>query len=258
MAKKQLKTKSIEETLWESANKLRGSVEPSEYKHVVLSLIFLKYANDRFEERRNELIADGKAAFIDQAVFYNAKNVFYIEEQSRWSFIMENAKQNDIAIKIDKALSAIEDSNPTLKGALPSNYYSGLGLDRAKLAALLDEINKIDTLKDPENDLIGRVYEYFLAKFAIAEGKGKGEYYTPKSIVNLIAENHRTISRQDLRPLLRFGRYVRAKHEVHRSSSRKQTRHLCLWSGIYQYHIQAGEDEPRHSWHRQQPRRIGS
>ena len=188
MAKKQLKIKSIEETLWESANKLRGSVEPSEYKHVVLSLIFLKYANDRFEERRNELIADGKEAFIDQAVFYNAKNVFYIEEQSRWSFIMENAKQNDIAIKIDKALSAIEDSNPTLKGALPSNYYSGLGLDRAKLAALLDEINKIDTLKDPENDLIGRVYEYFLAKFAIAEGKGKGEYYTPKSIVNLIAE----------------------------------------------------------------------
>ena len=188
MAKKQAKIKSIEETLWESANKLRGSVEPSEYKHVVLSLIFLKYANDRFDERRNELITEGKGAFVDQAVFYNAKNVFYIEERSRWSFIMENAKQNDIAIKIDKALSAIEDSNPSLKGALPSNYYSGLGLDRAKLAALLDEINKIDTLKDPENDLIGRVYEYFLAKFAIAEGKGKGEYYTPKSIVNLIAE----------------------------------------------------------------------
>ena len=100
MAKKVIKEKSIEETLWESANKLRGSVEPSEYKHVVLSLIFLKYANDRFEERRNALIADGKSAFIDQAVFYNAKNVFYIEEQSRWSFIMENAKQNDIAIKI--------------------------------------------------------------------------------------------------------------------------------------------------------------
>ena len=188
MAKKQVKIKSIEETLWESANKLRGSVEPSEYKHVVLSLIFLKYANDRFEERRDELIADGKGAFTDQAVFYNAKNVFYLEEQSRWSFIMENAKQNDIAIKIDKALEAVEKSNPALKGALPSNYYSSLGLDRSKLAALLDEINKIDTLKDPENDLIGRVYEYFLAKFAIAEGKGKGEYYTPKSIVNLIAE----------------------------------------------------------------------
>ena len=83
MAKKQIKEKSIEETLWESANKLRGSVEPSEYKHVVLSLIFLKYANDRFEERKQELINEGKEAFINQAVFYNAKNVFYIEEEKR-------------------------------------------------------------------------------------------------------------------------------------------------------------------------------
>ena len=188
MAKKVIKEKAIEEALWESANKLRGSVEPSEYKHVVLSLIFLKYANDRFTERRNELVADGKEAFADNPVFYNAKNVFYLEPESRWDFLIENAKQNDIAIKIDKALAKVEQSNPTLKGALPSNYYAGLSLDRTKLAALLDEINKIDTLKDPENDLIGRVYEYFLGKFAIAEGKGKGEYYTPKTIVNLIAE----------------------------------------------------------------------
>ncbi len=188
MAKKVQKFKSIEETLWESANKLRGSVEPSEYKHVVLSLIFLKYANDRFEERRNELIAEGKEAFADQVVFYTAKNVFFLNDVSRWDYIMENAKQNDLAIKIDAALASVEKDNPTLKGALPNNYYSGLGLDRTKLAALLDEINKIDTLKDPEHDLIGRVYEYFLAKFAIAEGKGKGEYYTPKTIVNLIAE----------------------------------------------------------------------
>lgn len=188
MAKQNNKEKSIEESLWESANKLRGSVEPLEYKHVVLSLIFLKYANDRFEERRNELISDGKEAFVDQAVFYNAKNVFYIEKNSRWNYIIENAKQNDIAIKIDAALATLEKDNPSLKGALPSNYYSGLSLDKTKLSSLLDEINKIDTLKDPEHDLIGRVYEYFLAKFAIAEGKGKGEYYTPKTIVNLIAE----------------------------------------------------------------------
>ena len=188
MAKKQLKAKSIEETLWDSANKLRGSVEPSEYKHVVLSLIFLKYANDCFVERRNELIADGKEAFVEQAVFYNAKNVFYLNELSRWDYLIENAKQNDIAIKIDAALAQVEKDNPTLKGALPSNYYSGLGLDRTKLASLLDVIGKIDTQKDKEHDLIGRVYEYFLGKFAIAEGKGKGEYYTPKTIVNLIAE----------------------------------------------------------------------
>ena len=168
MAKKVIKEKAIEEALWESANKLRGSVEPSEYKHVVLSLIFLKYAHDRFTERRNELMAEGKEVFADNPVFYNAKNVFYLEPESRWDFLIENAKQNDIAIKIDKALAKVEQSNPTLKGALPSNYYAGLSLDRTKLAALLDEINKIDTLKDPENDLIGRVYEYFLGKFAIA------------------------------------------------------------------------------------------
>ena len=188
MAKKQLKTKSMEESLWESCNKMRGSIEPSEYKHVVLSLIFLKYASDHFEKRRQEIIADGMEDFVDMVEFYEAKNVFYLPPESRWSFIMENAKQNDIAIKIDKALSEVERQNKSLKGALPNNYYSNLGLDITKLASLLDEINKIDTLKDEENDLIGRVYEHFLSKFAIAEGKGKGEFYTPKSIVNLIAE----------------------------------------------------------------------
>ena len=188
MAKQTAKEKSMEEALWESANKLRGSVEPSEYKHVVLSLIFLKYANDRFMERYQELVDDGKENFANNPVFYNAKNVFYLELESRWGYLMKNAKQNNLAVQIDKALAKVEQNNPTLKGALPNNYYAGLALDRTKLAALLDEINKIDTLKDPENDLIGRVYEYFLRKFAIAEGKGKGEYYTPKSIVNLIAE----------------------------------------------------------------------
>lgn len=178
----------MEESLWQSCNKMRGSIEPSEYKHVVLSLMFLKYAGDHFEQRRNEIIAEGRAAFADMVEFYEAKNVFFLPPESRWSFIMENAKQPDIAIKIDKALAEVERHNKPLKGALPSNYYSNLGLDITKLASLLDEINKIDTLKDEENDLIGRVYEYFLSKFAIAEGKGKGEFYTPKSIVNLIAE----------------------------------------------------------------------
>ena len=178
----------MEESLWQSCNKMRGSIEPSEYKHVVLSLMFLKYAGDHFEQRRNEIIAEGRAAFADMVEFYEAKNVFFLPPESRWSFIMENAKQPDIVIKIDKALAEVERHNKPLKGALPTNYYSNLGLDITKLASLLDEINKIDTLKDEENDLIGRVYEYFLSKFAIAEGKGKGEFYTPKSIVNLIAE----------------------------------------------------------------------
>lgn len=182
------KEKSVEETLWESAVKLRGTVEPSEYKHVVFGLIFLKFASDKFEERRAELVAEGKEKYLEVTDFYLMKNVFYIPKESRWTHIIKNGKQNDIAIQIDTALFTIEKNNPSLSGALPDNYYSRLNLDTTKLSALLDTINKIDTLKDKDHDIIGRIYEYFLLKFAIAEGKGKGEFYTPKNIVNLIAE----------------------------------------------------------------------
>ena len=187
-AKASKKPKGIEETLWESAVKLRGTVEPSEYKHVVLGLFFLKFANDKFDERRSELIAEGKEKYLELTDFYTMKNVFYIPEESRWSHIIKNGKQGELAILIDTALFTIEKSNPSLAGALPDNYYSRLNLDRTKLSALLDAVNKIDTLKDRDQDIIGRVYEYFLLKFAIAEGKGKGEFYTPKNIVNLMAE----------------------------------------------------------------------
>lgn len=120
--------------------------------------------------------------------FYTMKNVFYLSKESRWSFIVENAKAEDVALKIDTALSTVEKNNPSLKGALPDNYYSRIGLDVTKLGSLIDEINNINTLKDKEQDIVGRVYEYFLSKFALAEGKGKGEFYTPKSVVKLIAE----------------------------------------------------------------------
>jgi len=181
------KQKSMEETLWDSANKLRGTVESSEYKHVVLSLIFLKFASDKFEERRQELIAEGKDSFLEMVEFYTMKNVFFLPEQSRWSHVMQHAKQDDIAIKIDTALSTIEKNNAALRGALPDNYFSRLGLDGSKLSALLDTINNIDTVADKEEDVVGRVYEYFLGKFAAAEGKGGGEFYTPKCVVNLLA-----------------------------------------------------------------------
>ncbi|MCD6526805.1 MAG: SAM-dependent DNA methyltransferase [Desulfuromonas sp.] len=180
--------KSFEESLWETATKLRGSVESSEYKHVVLSLIFLKFVSDKFEERRAELIADGKEQYADMVEFYTMQNVFYLPETSRWSYIQQHAKQGDIAIKIDSALTAVEKSNASLKGALPDNYFSRLGLDGSKLSALIDAINNIDTVEDKEEDVVGRVYEYFLGKFAASEGKLGGEFYTPKSVVNLIAE----------------------------------------------------------------------
>ena len=186
--KKEIKEKAIEVTLWEAANKLRGSVEPAEYKHVVLGLVFLKFASDKFEEHRAKLITEGKEKYIEKPEFYNMSNVFFLEEISRWSYIVKKARQNDIALIIDTALHTIEKDNKALKGALPDNYFSRLGLDITKLASLISEIDSINTLKDKGQDLVGRVYEYFLKKFAIAEGKGKGEFYTPKTIVSLISE----------------------------------------------------------------------
>lgn len=154
----------------------------------MLGLVFLKFASDKFEERRAQLIAEGKEKYIELADFYNMTNVFFLEEKSRWSYIIKKARQNDIALIIDTALHTIEKDNKALRGALPDNYFSRLGLDVTKLASLISEIDGINTIKDQQQDIVGKVYEYFLSKFALAEGKGKGEFYTPKSIVNLIAE----------------------------------------------------------------------
>ncbi|MDD2488620.1 MAG: type I restriction-modification system subunit M N-terminal domain-containing protein, partial [Bacteroidales bacterium] len=154
MAKKNGGEKSIEVNLWEAANKLRGSVEPAEYKHIVLSLIFLKFVSDKFDKQRDKLIAEGKGKYVEIPDFYNMNNVFFLEEISRWSYLIKKSKQNDIAILIDTALHTIEKDNKSLKGALPNNYFSRLGLDITKLSSLLDTINDIDTTKDPKHDLV--------------------------------------------------------------------------------------------------------
>jgi len=204
-APKSKKEVGFEESLWDAANKLRGSVESAEYKHIVLSLIFLKFISDKFEVRKNAIVAEYGNEYIDMVEFYTMENIFYLPEDARWSFIQMNAKQDDIAVKIDSALHAVEKSNKSLAGALPDNYFSRLGLDSSKLSALIDTINNIDTIASKnantakesadsaeeaksEEDLVGRVYEYFLGKFAASEGKGGGEFYTPKSIVTLIAD----------------------------------------------------------------------
>jgi len=119
--------KSFEESLWDSANRLRGSVESSEYKHVVLSLIFLKFVSDKFEQRRATLIADGKQDYTDMVEFYTMENVFYLPESSRWSHIQQHAKQDDIAIKIDSALTQVEKSNASLREPFPTTTFRGWG-----------------------------------------------------------------------------------------------------------------------------------
>ena len=187
MAKEKLQ-KSMEAVLWDACNKMRGSVEPSEYKHVMLSLIFLKYANDKFDEQREKLINEGKEAFLEMLPFYTKDNVFFIPECARWAYLMKEAKQDDIAIKVDTALHEIEVKNPSLAGALPDNYYSRLGLDSNVLSSLLDKMNGINLKTEQDKDIFGRIYEYFLSHFAIQEGKGKGEYYTPKTVVALLCE----------------------------------------------------------------------
>lgn len=184
--------KGFEETLWDTANQLRGSVESSEYKHVVLSLVFLKFISDKFEKRRQQMIDDGQEAFIEMKEFYQQDNIFYLPEETRWSYVKVRAKQDEIAVIIDSALATIEKNNPSLKGALPDNYFSRQNLEVKKLASLIDTIENIDTLANDcdttEEDLVGRVYEYFLGKFAATEGKGGGEFYTPKSVVTLLAQ----------------------------------------------------------------------
>lgn len=188
MAKAVKDQKPIEQILWDAANKLRGKVEPAEYKHVVLSMIFLKYANDRFDAHREQMKANGQEAFLEMMPFYTKDNVFYIPECARWAYIMQNAKQPDIAIKIDTALHEIEAKNPALDGALPDNYYSRLHMDPSGLSSLIDLINGIQLQVGGDKDVFGKVYEYCLRQFALKEGKGKGEFYTPRTVVALLCE----------------------------------------------------------------------
>lgn len=242
MAKKATNKKEnlpMEEVLWKACDALRGSIEPSEYKHVVLSLIFLKYAGFHFDKRRREIINDGLEDFVDSVEFYAAKNVFYLPETARWTYIKENAKQPNVASIVDKALSDIEKENKPLRGALPNNYYSSLGIEAEKLGSLLDKVDGFDTILESAdgNDIIGRVYEYFLSKFAIKEGKGKGEFYTPKTIVNLIAEMIEPYEGKIYDPCCGSGgMFVQSMKfvESHHGNRRKVS---VLWTGIYQDHF---------------------
>ena len=137
--------KKLETVLWSACDKLRGAVEPAEYKHVILSLIFLKYANDRFDIQREKLIKENKPEFmLDTVSFYEQDNVFFVPECARWNYLMSQAKQEGLAIKIDTALHEIEMKNPSLSGALPDNYYSRLELENSDLASLLDKMNQND------------------------------------------------------------------------------------------------------------------
>ena len=178
----------FEQTLWKAADKLRGSMDPSEYKHVALGLLFLKYISDGFEELHTRLMADPDADPEDRDE-YRAENVFWVPQKARWAYLQDNARQPEIGTLIDDAMLAIEKENPTLKGVLPKDFARP-SLDKTRLGELIDLLSSVG-LGDKANrskDILGRVYEYFLGQFASAEGKKGGEFYTPRSVVRVLVE----------------------------------------------------------------------
>lgn len=171
----------FENKLWEMADKLRGNIESSEYKHVVLGLIFLKYISDAFEEKYAELVAEGEG-FEEDRDAYAEDGIFFVPPSARWEFIKQSAKQATIGQIIDDAMIAIERENSTLKGVLPKNYARP-EIDKIKLGELVDLFSfDIGSKESRAQDVLGRVYEYFLGKF----GSSEGEFYTPPSIVKLL------------------------------------------------------------------------
>lgn len=181
-------TLGFEAQLFQAADKLRKNLEPSDYKHVALGLIFLKHISLAFEAKRAALLADDPTAAEDPDE-YLAENVFWVPKEARWSHLQASARQTAIGKIIDDAMGAIEAHNPGLKGVLPKDYNRP-ALDKVMLGELIDLISGIATGEpgDTAKDLLGRVYEYFLGGFAGSEGKRGGEFYTPRSVVRVLVE----------------------------------------------------------------------
>lgn len=186
------KLEPIEKKLWDAADKLRKNIDAAEYKHVVLGLIFLKYISDAFEEVYEKLKAgesEYSGADPEDRDEYSAENVFFVPPSARWSYLMTRAKLPEIGKDIDLAMDAIERDNPSLKGVLPKVYARG-NIDPTTLGSLIDEFGKVDLgeTKARSADILGHVFEYFLGEFALAEGKKGGQFYTPRSVVQLLVE----------------------------------------------------------------------
>lgn len=202
-AVKKAVVRTLEQRLWEAADKLRGNQEPSEYKHVVLGLVFLKYISDRFEERRDAIgrslkeegiPEDRHVSFLEDRDEYISHNIFWVPENARWSFIQSRAKLSTIGQDIDEAMDLIEKdsaNSKTLRGVLPRNFGRD-GLDKRRLGELVDLIGSIGFTSTDDHgadDVLGRVYEYFLGQFAGKEtGKDAGAFYTPRSVVKTLVE----------------------------------------------------------------------
>ena len=180
----------FEAKLWAAADALRNNMDAAEYKHVVLGLIFLKYISDAFEAKHAELEADiAHGADPEDPDEYRAATIFWVPKEARWSALKAAAPQPTIGTLVDDAMAAIERDNPSLKGVLPKDYARP-GLDKARLGQLINLVSDIalGAPADRAKDTLGRVYEYFLAQFASAEGKQSGQFYTPRHVVRVLVE----------------------------------------------------------------------
>jgi len=192
MAKKNQNNEPIEKQLWLAADKLRKNIDAAEYKHIVLGLIFIKYISDAFEALYAKLkVGEGEYAGADpeDRDEYQAENIFFVPANARWAYLQSRAKQPKIGEEVDDAMEAIEKDNSSLKGVLPK-IFARANLDPTNLGGLIDLVSNIalNDAKARSADLLGHVYEYFLGEFALAEGKQGGQFYTPKSIVQLLVE----------------------------------------------------------------------
>ena len=175
---------------WRMADALRGSMDAAEYKHVVLGLIFLKYISDAFEEARAKLEAEqDEGADPEDPDEYRAQSIFWVPPEARWPNIQAQARQETIGQTIDAAMTAVERENPALKDVLPKDYARE-ALDKQRLGQVVDLVGniKVGGVEAQATDVLGRVYEYFLEQFALAEGRKGGEFYTPRSVVRLLVE----------------------------------------------------------------------
>jgi type I restriction enzyme M protein len=182
----------IEQQLWKAADKLRKNIDAAEYKHIVLGLIFLKYISDAFEELHTKLLrGEGEDAGADpeDKDEYKAENVFFVPEIARWTYLQNKAKEPTIGKTVDDAMDAIEKENPSLRNVLPKVFARG-NLDTTNLGGLIDLVGNIalGTAKARSADILGHVFEYFLGEFALAEGKKGGQFYTPRSVVELLIQ----------------------------------------------------------------------
>lgn len=180
-----MEIQDIQSKLWAAADKLRGNISSSDYKYVVLGLIFLKYISDAFETQYQKAVAENYNP--EDRDYYLADNVFWVPKEARWEYLVANAKKPTIGVLIDDAMDAVERDNSSLKGVLPKNYARE-ALDKRRLGELIDLFTNTMFTSDNAKDLLGQVYEYFMGQFADSEGKHGGEFYTPRSIVKLLVE----------------------------------------------------------------------